>query len=87
MPKLYGKPGKTQLRKGISELKAKLGNEWQDKLSTRSDLKYAECKIAVLEAKLQRIEQKVRELAEEISRDIAEDVRQRFLKIVRRQAA
>ncbi len=86
MPKLYGKPGKTQLRKGISELKAKLGNEWQDKLSTRSDLKYAECKIAVLEAKLQRIEQKG-ELAEEISRDIAEDVRQRFLKIVRRQAA
>jgi chromosome segregation ATPase len=83
MPKLYGKPPKSELRKEIRELEQNLRKKSSELFRTRRDLQFAECKIEALEAKLQRVEQKARELIAEIGGDVGTDIQQRYLKIVR----
>ncbi len=69
MPELYGQPFKWELRRQIDELAWKLAKEETEHGKTRKALDYARCEIAELREKIQRMEQKARELLGEAAMD------------------
>jgi predicted nuclease with TOPRIM domain len=73
MPELYGQPRKDELRKQIRELQTWLWREQKENRELRDGLLCAQCKIAALEEKIQRIEQKAREILAEAAREIKDE--------------
>jgi hypothetical protein len=74
MPELHGQPFKWRLRKEIGELTAELWNERKEHRETRQSLQYARCQVAELEAKVQRMEQKARDLIADATEDVSDKV-------------
>jgi hypothetical protein len=79
MPELYGNPFKWELRKELRETRIDRRQKLKELIRSRSQLDYANCKIAALEAKIQRMEQLTRALLVEAGRDIKNDIWQRFM--------
>jgi predicted Zn-dependent protease len=46
---------------------------------TRQSLRYARCQVAVLEAKIQRMKQKARDLIADATEDVSDKVGERFI--------
>jgi chromosome segregation ATPase len=79
MPELYGQPYKWELRKKIEELQAMLRNEREEHQETRRAYQYVRCKVAELEAKIERMEQKARDLIAEATEDVSDKVGERVI--------
>jgi hypothetical protein len=74
MPELYGQPFKDELRAEIRQLGTDLWNERKEHRLARDRLEWAWVKIAELEAKIKRMEQKARELVTEATQEIDPNV-------------
>ena len=79
MPELYGNKYKWELRQEINQLKTDLWNEHKEHRQTRQSLDYARCRIAELEAKIERMKQKTQGLLAEANQDVTEATKERFL--------
>lgn len=79
MPELHGKPFKDELYARVSQLESTLRKERKARDIAETRLEIANCKIAELEAKIQRMQQQARAIVTEAARDVSGAARERFL--------
>jgi hypothetical protein len=86
MPELYGQPRKDELRAKIRELDVDLAKELTAHRNTRESLRFAQARIQVLEEKLQRIEQRTREMLTDVGAEVTSDaVCEKYMEIRERE--
>jgi len=95
MPELYGNAFKSELRRQIREqraeicdLRTELWDARKAHRTTSGALRYAQCEIEELKTKIQRIEQKAKELAGDATLDDVEaNTKERFIQSLRPRRA
>jgi hypothetical protein len=80
MPELHGQPRKDVLRRELRQVRTELSNECKEHRKALDSLRHANCKIEELEAKVQRMEQKAREVLTEAAQDIEDNTWERFIR-------
>jgi chromosome segregation ATPase len=80
MPELYGKPFKHELRTEIQQLRRDLWNLQKEHRETRQALRYNQCKVEELEAKLARIKNIAGSIIADVDDDVAPAVFERYKK-------
>jgi hypothetical protein len=80
MPHLYGNPTKDEIRAELRKYKNYYREEALAHQRTRDALRFANCKIEELEAKVQRMEQKAREITAEAAQDINDGIVHRVVR-------
>jgi chromosome segregation ATPase len=71
MPELYGHPRKDELRKEIRELHHQLGSEMREHSETQRSLNFAQARIALLTKKTEFLEERLKDLLAEASKEIS----------------
>jgi hypothetical protein len=83
MPELYGKPFKYKLYQQIRQLENDLREAHSEHRETSGALEYANAKIVELEAKIQRMEQKARDVLTEATQEL--NIGERMFEIERKR--
>lgn len=85
MPELYGNPFKSELRRRIAKLKIENAELQRERVVAANKLACAKFKIEELEARLQSLGQKAREIADEASQDTTDAVKARIINSIERR--